>query len=768
MFCIIVNNNFYYVVNVRDNKILLGFNFVRDAFAYIAELYISNNYILKTSIVLIKVPVYINTIKYNPNYNFLYNELMFVELSNLWIYPNLLHNYNYHDTYGYNNIQNYESNEVIEEKFDEEVKKEELIKQIQPEVLNSIKIKNLKNKQFEKLKSENNIINDNIKKKKSSKKLYWVIFLLIIILLVSSLIGVGLYLFLLNNNSNGNTNNGNNPNNEIEKIFDNNEIDFIKKIDYVKSISYDEQIKDLEVVDKNYEDEFIVTFDTTNNLINIEVKEETLIGNYNLKFKTVEFNLEEQIKINVKEPVNIFDKDISPIRVTVNTSLEINYNKQVDELQIVSYSKLGIVNASINTNNFKVILNGLDIGETTITFSATNALKESIIVIVYNDESKEKINLDKKELTLDIIDGVRPKETISYNSKINNLKLKQSPDFLKVTIESSIIIVEALSEGFSNLEFYADNAIESEFLKVNVNEINTPIIDEVSDIELSIKDDPINKTVQIKNKIEGEKLDINNKSSNIAEVTYDDNKSVLTIKPLEIGSTNITLKYKNATNRYFKVTVVDLFDISKFEIIMDYVQGFEEKTKDQDLNDKDKELLISELFKLNGYVNNEYKKYKNDLILNNFHTIQGQKINRKFNLSSKSGSKLVKGKLVDVFFRASPLDLSDKENQIKTVGSNITDLKSNELSDKNKVSNSILQYFISLNKDLNPMNIKNVEIKKGSAVNKNSSGNAEGLYNLIIKAKDNQNDIKNETSFKFGVFWIEGKEFFVDIESLFN
>ncbi|ASP28358.1 hypothetical protein SCORR_v1c05860 [Spiroplasma corruscae] len=188
---------------------------------------------------------------------------------------------------------------------------------------------------------------------------------------------------------------------------------------------------------------------------------------------------------------------------------------------------------------------------------------------------------------------------------------------------------------------------------------------------------------------------------------------------------------------------------------MDYVEGFENKNKDSDLTIDDKEKLISELFNLNGYVNNEYKKYIIDLSLNNFHSIQGQKINRKFNLSSSLNSKVVKGKLVDVFFRASPIDLSNRENQLRFEGQYINNIKLNDLTDKTKITNAILKYFIILNKNLNLIKINKILLKSGTAINKNKP-NAGNMFNITIEAASNQNDIKNEEVFKFQGFFING------------
>ncbi|AKX34218.1 hypothetical protein SLITO_v1c05840 [Spiroplasma litorale] len=189
--------------------------------------------------------------------------------------------------------------------------------------------------------------------------------------------------------------------------------------------------------------------------------------------------------------------------------------------------------------------------------------------------------------------------------------------------------------------------------------------------------------------------------------TYDDDKNLLTVKPLEIGTTNITLKYKNATNSSFKVTVTDLFDISKFEIEIGYIKGFENKKQNSDLNSNDKEILIFNLFKLNGY-----KKYLNNLILDNYQSVQGQPINRNFNLTASSYSKVVKGKLDNIFFIASSLDLSDKENRLVYTYSFYEMQSKDDLSNKEKVAKVILETFVTINKALNPIKINDIVLKK--------------------------------------------------------
>ncbi|WP_075058319.1 hypothetical protein [Spiroplasma litorale] len=114
MYCIIIKNNYYYVVDIRGNNILFEFNYVSDTFVYIAKLYISKDYRSNQYITLIKVPVYIATIEYDVNYNIPFDSLTLIEFSNLWIYPNLIFNYNYKNNFGNKNIKHDDSQKVVE------------------------------------------------------------------------------------------------------------------------------------------------------------------------------------------------------------------------------------------------------------------------------------------------------------------------------------------------------------------------------------------------------------------------------------------------------------------------------------------------------------------------------------------------------------------------------------------------------------------------------------------------------------------------------
>ncbi|ASP28359.1 hypothetical protein SCORR_v1c05870 [Spiroplasma corruscae] len=159
------------------------------------------------------------------------------------------------------------------------------------------------------------------------------------------------------------------------------------------------------------------------------------------------------MNIKVTESEKIFKDSLSPIRISYGSNLEVDYNKNVINLKIDSYSESNIINATIDNNNFIVNLIANEVGETINDFSLSNTLKESLLVIVYKDDAKFDINLSKNELILNIIDGVKSKEIVKYNNQVIDLKLKTNSIFIKVIINESIITIEAVKDGSDTLEF---------------------------------------------------------------------------------------------------------------------------------------------------------------------------------------------------------------------------------------------------------------------------------------------------------------------------
>lgn len=291
----------------------------------------------------------------------------------------------------------------------------------------------------------------------------------------------------------------------------------------------------------------------------------------------------------------------------------------------------------------------------------------------------------------------------------------------------------------------------------------TPVIGAVADQILYLKDPTKVIELEITNPVAGEQLNISALDGSIVKGSYDVVTKNLTLEALKEGITSITLSYKKAAAVTFKVQVYDVLDLSKLTNILGYIEGFSEKTTQTSLTETDKQILAKEVLKYNQITEANMSIYLADLEVSNFHEVQGQKINRRFNLTAKSNSNVVAGTLTDINLRVAPLDLADKENQIKNSGNFITSLTSENQNDKEQVAIAILSQFIQLNIDLNPVLLEDIKIKTGSAINYKNN-----VYTITIMAADNQNNTEGETEYTFSGFYVNSQITVIDIEALFN
>lgn len=480
-------------------------------------------------------------------------------------------------------------------------------------------------------------------------------------------------------------------------------------------------------------------------------------------------NTSPDINENVPIIGNILPQKTIAFDETNETKKIINFNEKINDLKVVEiFTTMGIT-VDIN-NELKEIVIQIDknfSGDhySVAFFSEEYQLKEVLIVSIKKE--KFDIGLSKNKIDLIIENNVLPAATITYSDKIKNLKLKsQKPSFLDININESNkeIKLNVKQAGSTSLVFGSDNAVSDETVEVKVTEkvVEKPVIEIVADQALFEKDGSKNVLLSIKNPIANELPVIKSSVEKVAKVEYNSNLKAITITPLSKGKTVVTISYKNTDSVSFNLEVYESINISKFDRILGFVEGYANKNTDLDLNATDKSNLIKEFFKQNGYAN-----ISDDIVgqiqLSNFHVIQGQKINRKFNLKANSNSTKVNGSLDDVFIRVAPLDLSDSANQIKESGNFITQdfLSMSDVDNPVKVEESILKQFMSLNKDLNPMKLEDIQIRKGTAVISNQ-------FSVVIEAKKGQNNVSKEIKYTFGGFYINGTNVKIDIVKMFN
>ncbi|AUM62731.1 hypothetical protein [Spiroplasma monobiae] len=544
-------------------------------------------------------------------------------------------------------------------------------------------------------------------------------------------------------------------------------------------LKIDEGQKEITIIEYSHAIRNLRVISNDNDVVKVEVyQEEKTIkfsalkkGSTNIVFEADNSLKTKTVSIEVIDEgyeINLSKKEINlELTNDVVSSETIEYNKSIKGLSIHSEvdPSLKVV---INDEQKTIHIKATKIGTYNVEFSASNSKNNETLVIKVFD-NRVDIELSESTLEFNIVNGQTVEKTINYNKKAKNLILKETAvDFIDINIVESKgeIKITALKKGETELIFKADNQKNEAVLKVKVNEttILDPVIEKVEDKTLFGVGDTNEFLVNVQNKIENETLKFKTTNEEIVKVTFDQDSSKMKIIALKQGNTSILLSYKNAKDIKFDVFVKDIIDISNFDKNLGFIEGFADKGSDSELNKEDLKVLIKGLFEKNNIKEEEYLVYMNDIQISNFHKIQGQKINRRFDITAKSDSKLIKGSLKDAFLRTSPLDLSDKENQIKSVGSiisSITDKK--DLLDSNKVSKVILEQFISLNFDLNPIDIVNIEIEPGSATNFKN-----GTYTLTIKAKDNQNSVKSKTVYQFTGFYVNGISEYPDIESLFN
>jgi len=480
-------------------------------------------------------------------------------------------------------------------------------------------------------------------------------------------------------------------------------------------------------------------------------------------------NTSPDINENVPIIGNILPQKTIAFDETNETKKIINFNEKINDLKVVEiFTTMGIkvdINNELKEIAIQIDKNFSGDHYSVAFFSEEYQLKEVLIVSIKKE--KFDIGLSKNKIDLIIENNILPSATITYSDKIKNLKLKsQKPSFLDININESNkeIKLNVKQAGSTSLVFGSDNAVSDETVEVKFTEkvVEKPVIEKVADQALFEKDGSKNVLLSIKNPIANELPVIKSSVEKVAKVEYNSNLKAITITPLSKGKTVVTISYKNADSVSFNLEVYESINISKFDRILGFVEGYANKYTDLDLNSTDKSNLIKEFFKQNGYAD-----ISDDIVgqiqLSNFHVIQGQKINRKFNLNANSNSTKVNGSLDDVFIRVAPLDLSDSANQIKESGNFIDQdfLSMSDVDNPVKVEESILKQFMSLNKDLNPMKLEDIQIRKGTAVISNQ-------FSVVIEAKKGQNNVSKEIKYTFGGFYINGTTVKIDIVKMFN
>lgn len=445
---------------------------------------------------------------------------------------------------------------------------------------------------------------------------------------------------------------------------------------------------------------------------------------------------------------------------------KVSFSEKIINLKMLAAAP-EFVEVEINSEEHYVNLKALSVGQGSLTFNADNAFEAKTIAITVS-EQKVAIVLSKTEVDLKVVDEVSGSETVTFNTAVKNLKLLTAvPDFLTVEINntSKEIKVTGTKNGEVTLTFTSDNAPNNVELVVKCVETKTPtpVIGAVADQILYLKDPTKVIELEITNPVAGEQLNISALDGSIVKGSYDVVTKNLTLEALKEGITSITLSYKKAAAVTFKVQVYDVLDLSKLTNILGYIEGFSEKTTQTSLTETDKQILAKEVLKYNQITEANVSIYLADLEVSNFHEVQGQKINRRFNLTAKSNSNVVAGTLTDINLRVAPLDLADKENQIKNGGNFITSLTSENQNDKEQVAIAILSQFIQLNIDLNPVLLEDIKIKTGSAINYKNN-----VYTITIIAADNQNNTEGETEYTFSGFYVNSQITVIDIEALFN
>ncbi|QEH61765.1 hypothetical protein SCHIN_v1c05680 [Spiroplasma chinense] len=276
---------------------------------------------------------------------------------------------------------------------------------------------------------------------------------------------------------------------------------------------------------------------------------------------TLTYNGAESKTFNVnvlpKDPIIDQVEDISLVEGE-EKEITINIQNPIDGQKIVSSTSMSLV-ATVNASDNVVTIKAVKVGVAKITIGYSDATDMSFNVTVIEKETE----VIPPSLTKPDKVSVEVGQSVSVEIKINNPIEGQSifatpkdNTIANVSARDNKIDVTGVKEGTTTIKVDYENAESIEFeVEVLPEKIEDPVITAPKNISLQTDEEQTVK-IEVKNPIDGEKISINNKNSDIAETTLI-NDFEFTVKGISVGSTTLVVSYKNAQSVEIKIVITE-------------------------------------------------------------------------------------------------------------------------------------------------------------------------------------------------------------------